>query len=70
MQMTMDVTLSRDEIEKAVREYVQKNLPEHTIGKLEWSVSAGHDDRFSYSPPSVNHVKLSVTPSKSPFVGR
>ncbi len=61
MNMNMELTLTLDEIEKAVREYVTKNLPGHTIdGKLNWNVSPGYSDPRESLAPSVSSVKMKM----------
>lgn len=55
---TVKVEFSADDIKYLLKKKLLEALPEYTIKDITISVSAGHDDRFSYSPPSLNNFTV------------
>lgn len=67
MPISLNVKLTRDQIEEAVRRYVALELPQHSIeGKLKWAVTKGGGDMRESWPDSVNFVEFTVV-TKTPY---
>lgn len=62
INLNMSVDLTGGDIKQLITEWAEKKVPGHKVKSVEFSISAGYDDRFSSSPPSLTKATVRMEP--------
>ena len=59
MNITATIKLTRDDVEKIIRDYLKDKFNQEA-GVIRFNVSVGSDDRFHYVAPNLTDIEIKV----------